>query len=180
MSDDDFPDLKEKKPDIQSDEVLLMEYQEVGEEWRSHSSLLTKSYYLSAILFTFFIGSIANLYGQGELLLTGVTCILGGGVFILLSITTNAYHERRNAASSLRTQISKEIHHLAGFDSPRIQRDIVGREAIEDDREYRPSGKGSLEKYFSYIPELHWLLFSIGGLFLLIGMFLLIPAFRGL
>lgn len=174
MDKDKFPDLNDRRPDIQTEDVLMMEYQEVGEEWRTHSSLVTKSYYLSAILFTFFIGSTANLYVRGQLLLTGLVCITGGGVFVLLSITTNTYYERRNAASDLRTQVSKEIHQFAGFESPRIQRDVVGREPIEDDREYRPSGKGRLEKYFKYIPALHWLLFLIGVLFLLLGGVLLL------
>jgi len=172
MSDDEideFPDLKGNKPDVDLAEVLLTEYQETGNEIRSQARMLHNAYYLSAIVFTFFIGSAANLYYQGYILGTIFVSLAGAGAFLVLAIAADAYHQRRKAASHLRTQLSAELHHLTDSDVPRLQRDIIGREHIPEEREHRLSEKGRLE---SLNPGLYRFLLVISAGFFIAALYL--------
>ena len=124
----DYPQIRERYVDVDPQEALLVEYQEVGEEFRNYEQLLNRAYYLSAVVFTFFVGAAANLIGkpQNEELLLFPLVFVAGFTFFILGISAKQYHQRRDSAVELRNEIAADIHELSNSDVPRLQKIVVG------------------------------------------------------
>ena len=92
-------DESNQSADLTRGEVLLVEYEQAGEAFRTQGSLLHRLYYLSAVVFTFLVGSIANLFLNDGYVLAGVLSLIGSLSFLLLGFGGQAYHRRRRSAS---------------------------------------------------------------------------------
>lgn len=136
MSKPSYPNVEDEVGRVPPDETLLIEYQEAGAEWRNYEKLLNQSYYLSAIVFTFFAGALTNLVYREAYGLTALLSFTAFVVFVVLGQAGRAYNDRRDSASRLRTQIAEELHELTNSRTPRIQKVIVGDGEVRiDERE---------------------------------------------
>lgn len=132
---------------ISASDVLLSEYEQSGEEFRNYEKLLNQSYYLCAIVFTFFIGAGANLLIEKSFQLIAILAFIATVVFSILGLAGKQYHKRRRSASILRAQIEEELNELTNSVSPRVQDRIVGYGDIRLDSERDLSPETLWEKY---------------------------------
>lgn len=138
---------EEATSNISVSDILLAEYEQSGEEFRNYEKLLNQSYYLCAIVFTFFIGAGANLLIESSFQSIAVLSFIATVVFAILGLAGKQYHKRRRSASILRAQIEEELNELTNSVSPRVQDRIVGYGEIRLDSERDLSPKTLWEKY---------------------------------
>lgn len=156
---EEYPNIEDEADGVAPDEALLVEYQEVGAEWRNYENLLNQSYYLTAIVFTFFAGAFANLFQQESYGVVALLGLLAAVVFLILGLSGRAYHERRQSASRLRTKIAEELHELTNSKVPRIQKVVVGGGRVRfNKRESEPTIWVEIPLYrLSFFTSIGWL-----------------------
>lgn len=169
----DYPDVDEEISQIAPEDVLLVEYEQAGEEWRNYEKLLHQSYYLSAIVLTFFLGAFVNLLIQDSHSLIIGLLFSASIILLILSHAQRAYHKRRNLASRLRMRIAEQLHELTNTETPRIQRVIVGGGKVKIQEKNSPDGfwerypvwkitlfAAVLFAFFSIGTLMKWIIFS--------------------
>lgn len=113
------------KPDGFERKLLISEYEQTSATFRNQGTLLNRSYYLSAIVFTFLVGAIANLLTQGHLYTAAILSIFGFPAFILLGSSAAAYHRRRETANEYRQDLTDEINQYLDDELLRLQPKIA-------------------------------------------------------
>lgn len=100
-----------EEPELQ---LLLHEYDEVGNEIRYRDRIIHNSYYLLIIIFGVFAQGALGFIRDGLLTASATLALSAGGAYIFLSFIIYTYNERRLEAMLRRLEVAQEVSNNYG------------------------------------------------------------------